>query len=260
MNFFQATLLLFSTHLKRILFSRRMAFCLLVAMGPAALVTLIRQFDDGPETIEMFIFPGWVLMMQLVLPILSLVAGSAVISEEIEDRTVTYLFTRPIPRASLLLARWLATALLLGIILAAGVLLHAFAASFGHYSSGEGVPLDVVLPLLVTVVLGGMVYSALFAVLGTFHKHPMILGLAYSFAIEGFLANLPGKSQGLTIQFYLRSHLIGRGSEVWQRVSELKPALYDPPGEALMTLIAILVVTLVIGSITISRKQYILTA
>ena len=60
---------------------------------------------------------GWVLMVQGTVPLVALILGSAVVAEEIEDRTITYLFTRPIPRAAVLLGRWLATALVLELCL-----------------------------------------------------------------------------------------------------------------------------------------------
>ena len=58
-------------------------------------------------------------------------------------------------------------------------------------------------------LLAALVYSALFSAAGAFLKHPMIVGIGYTFAVEGFLALLPGKNQTLTIQYYLKSWLAG---------------------------------------------------
>ncbi len=65
-------------------------------------------------------------------------------------------------------------------------------------SHAPGPPLDpgITLPLLAAALLGGAVYSAIFAAAGVFFRHPMITGLGYAFAVEGFLANLPGRNQG----------------------------------------------------------------
>jgi ABC-type transport system involved in multi-copper enzyme maturation permease subunit len=40
-----------------------------------------------------------VLLVQGTVPLLALILGASVVAEEIEDRTLTYLFTRPVPRA-----------------------------------------------------------------------------------------------------------------------------------------------------------------
>jgi len=261
MTLIRTTILIFGMQLTRSLRSKRTGFCLLVAIGPGALAWLIQRFPGAPPSVEIVIYPGWFLLLQVIVPILSLIAGSAVISEEIDDRTVTYLFTRPIPRAALMLGRWLATALVLCLILAFGAGLLALMARFGgnppeRAHIGQG----VVGPLIAMAVLGGAVYSGLFAAIGTLYKHPMIVGLGYTFAIEGFLANLPGKSQGLTIQFYLRSYIAGRGAEVWQRIESFELTTFDPAGEALATLLWVLVVALAVGCVVVSRRQYLLTA
>jgi hypothetical protein len=104
------------------------------------------------------------------------------------------------------------------------------------------------------------VYSALFAALGTFNRHPMIVGLGYAFAIEGFLANLPGSSQSLTVQFYLRSLLVNENPELWKLVAEAQLQEPDPTRTALLTLAAILVGSLALGSLVISRRQFVLSA
>jgi hypothetical protein len=253
-NVLRATLLLFRTHLRRIAWAKRTGLATLVALGPGALAVLISRFPDAPPALEIVAYPGWFIVLQLVVPLVSLLLGSAVVSEEIDDRTITYLFTRPIPRAALLLGRWLATATVLA-------LLAAF--SVGALTIGAGAwPAEgIAAPLLVAALLGVLAYSALFATLGTFHKHPMIVGLAYAFAIEGVLANFPGKSQSLTVLFYLRSYVIGRGGEIWMKVKgEELGSDFDSPESALTTIALVVVVALGIGCATISRRQYLLTA
>ena len=109
-------------------------------------------------------------------------------------------------------------------------------------------------------LLGATVYSALFAAIGTFNKHPMVLGLGYCFAVEGMLANLPGANQTWTIQYYLRSLLLETHPELWSKLPEVVITKHDPFGEAVTTLVVILVLALAIGSAVIRRKQYELTA
>lgn len=260
LSLLRSTWLIARMQLPRVALSKRSALCLVVALGPAALALFVQQAPrNPPPSVEILLYPGYFLVLQVVVPVLALIAGAGVVTEEIDDRTITYLFTRPIPRAALYFGRWLAAALVLALTLALSVALLALAARYGGNPPEKAeIPSGAVLPLLRAVVFGGVVYSALFATLGTFLKHPMIVGLAYAFTIEAFLANLPGKSQSLTIQFYLRSAL--RGNEVWQQVEPLHEGVFDPPGAALRTLAWILVAALAIGALTIRRKQYVLTA
>jgi ABC-type transport system involved in multi-copper enzyme maturation permease subunit len=258
----RSTWLIARTQFPRTAFSRRVLLCLLIALGPAVLPLVVQAFGRRPPpSVEMVVYPGFFLVLQVVVPVLALILGSTVVSEDIEDRTITYVFTRPVPRAALLLGRWLVVAALTTALLAlSGGALAAAARFGGNPPERAQVPAEVVTSLIAMAVAGGLVYTALFAALGTSVKHPMIVGLAYVFAIEGFLANLPGRSQALTVQFYLRSVLAERGGEAWLEIEQLRAATLDPAGEALATLAVVLVAALVLGAWTIGRRQILLTS
>ena len=256
MELLRTTLLLFRTHLPRLLFSRRTLLCVVIALAPSALSCVALSFDDGPQGMEVIIYPTWMLLFQIVVPLTSLIMGSAVISEEIDDRTITYLFTRPFPRAALLLGRWLATALVLALVLGGGAVLHTVTVEL---LSGADVPIALTRPIVEAAILGGAVYSALFAALGTFLKRPMIVGLGYCFVIEGILANMPGKNQGLAIVHHLRSYVAAE-SELWEMVREGPFENLGTPQDAVTSMVWVMLIALVLGSVVVSRRQYVLTS
>jgi len=256
----RATLLLFRTHLTRILFTKRIAFCALIALAPAGIPVLAGLSDNGPSPLEMVLYPGWHIYLGFVVPIVALITGSAVISEELDDRTITYLFTRPFPRAALLLGRWLATAAILAALLAVGCsALVLTAKAFAPTPEGAELPPAAVAPLIEAAMLGGAAYSALFAALGTFLKRPMIVGLGYVFLIEVLLARMPGRNQNLAIVYHLWSY-VGSSGDVWQRVYEDSETAIGTQDGALKALTLVMIVSLAIGSIVVSRKQYVLTS
>jgi hypothetical protein len=328
-NFLRATLLFFTTHLRRSVRSRRTFFSLAFALLPGAVAWLTASFARRISADDIATAIGWLLMLQVVLPILALVGGTAVIAEEVEDRTITYLFSRPIPRASVLLGRWLAALVVLSVVASIGTgfvlwsatrppvaleraTLHAVS-TVQHASSGAtenpraahdaratqdaDTPRDgdaardrdaaqndgtarnarvereslaapgsrtlnegIALPLLQAVLLGSLVYSALFSVAGALFKHPMIVGVAYAFVIEGFLANLPGKNQALTVQYYLRSWIVAHGSDAWNRVEGFAGSGFDTPGGAVRTLVLIWLGALAFGAWRVSRREFVLTS
>lgn len=261
MALINATLLLLRTHFTRVLLSRRTALCALISLAPVAIASLILLADEKPPPAhEVATVLGWMLLLQIVVPLNSLIAGSAVISEEIDDRTITYLFTRPFPRAALLLGRWIATAAILALLCGGSALLLTTAVNqFGPAAetplSAEG----ITWPLFQMAVLGGAVYSALFAVIGVFLKRPMIVGLAYTFVIEGVLSNIPGKSQGLAVVYHLRSY-VASASELWNMVGEESSIVLEPQADSIGWLLRTLALALVLGSLLVSRRQYVLTA
>ena len=253
------TLLLFRTHLVRVWTSRRALACLLLGAIPPGVAALVGRLRDTipPESLATHL--GWLLVLQVIVPLVTLVAGSAVVAEEVEDRTLSYLFSRPIPRPAVLLGRWLATLVLVWtvLLLSTGLML-LLAARPG--APGAGVDVRVARPLLEAVALGAAVYSALFAVAGVFLRHPMIAGLGYAFAIEGFLANLPGKNQALTIQYHLRSWIAAHGSESWRQVEGFAETRFESGETALRTLLLALLVVLLLGAWRIARREFVLSA
>jgi hypothetical protein len=110
------------------------------------------------------------------------------------------------------------------------------------------------------VLLGGLVYSGLFAALGAFFRHPMLVGIGYAFAVEGFLANLPGKNQSLTVQFYLRSLIADGGSHAWHRLEGFTAIAFQSGQRAQVVLAIVLIAALALGAWRISTREFELTS
>ena len=310
------TLFFWRTYLVRTLLTKRMLLVALGCMVPPLMAWFVLTVPrHGPLPVQAFMYPSLFLVLQIMVPLAAVIGGAAVISEEIDDRTITYLLTRPIPRPSILLGRWLATLTILFAFVGTSVFTLGTIAEFksSHPTvhppvverPDEGSQLDAhderpaderararaearrqrrererdepaavlveAMPdhrlpsglfaaVLTVALLGTAVYSALFAVFGTFLKHPMIAGLGYAFAIEGFLANLPGASQSWTVQYYLRSYLLSNHPALWNALHEETLAKYGTANEAVTKLAIVLAVTLLAGSLTIRRKQYELSA
>ncbi len=241
------------------------AFTLLPALVALLLATHARRVTaEGIAT-----HLSWFLFLQVVVPLVTLLQGQAVIAREVEDRTITYLFSRPVPRPAMFVGRTLGALAFTLLLLLAGALLLMLAAAQGPTGKTPDPTLfplaswtsdGVVLPLLVAVALGALAYTLLFAALGVFTKHPMIAGLTYAFAIEGFLSNLPGSSQALTVQYYLRSWIAAKGADSWGRLEGADLANFESPARVLLKLGLVALLALALGSWRIRRKEFVLSA
>lgn len=254
-----STGLLFRAHVRRVWWSRRALACLVLAAAPPSLAWLITVSNPKLTGAAIATTFGWLLLLQVVVPLIALIAGSAVITEEIEDRTISYLFSRPIPRAAVLLGRWSAALVFVSALLSGSAVLTV---AFASRSTVPGPPLDggILAPLFGAAVLGGAVYTALFASAGVFFRHPMIVGLGYAFAIEGFLANLPGRNQALTVQHYLRSLVVSRGSPPWLEVETVDASIFQPSDAPIVVLLVVIAAVLALASWRISRREFVLSA
>src|SRR5215475_7245517 len=101
---------IFDLSLGQMLWSRRSVFLALVVGGPVVLATVVRlvamlvpssslringAMVGGPSIFGMMI---WLLYVRFIVPLLGVFYGTALIADEVDDKTITYLFTRPIPR------------------------------------------------------------------------------------------------------------------------------------------------------------------
>ncbi len=261
----RATLLIFRAQLWRTLKSRRTLVCAALGSLPVLVAFGIMLFVEGGnprlarQTAGQQI--AWTLVIQGLVPILSLIAGAAVISEEIEDRTITYLLTRPTPRAAILFGRWAAAFIWLSLLVTASLtgVLTLLDVPILDETSGMS-PARLYGVMVAVGVLGCGVYSAGFAALGSRIKHPMIVGLAYTFAIEVFLTSLPGKASAITVQYYLRSIALEWAQPYVEVIEGFRAKDYDSGEVALLKLGIVLVVALAAGAWTLSRRQYVMSS
>lgn len=287
--FFSATWWIARTHFVRLVTSRRAIFCVLLTLVPALVAFVVALTSHRATPASLSVNIAWKLLLQTILPLVTLIAGSAVVAEEVEDRTITYLFTRPIPRASLLFGRYASTLVFLGAVFALATFLLLLAAANAHgvpgshahemksltpseftatiksgssatSSASTAIDWGIRAPLYAAVLCGVVVYSALFAALGTFFKQPILVGLGYAFAVEGFLSNLPGKNQALTIQYHLRSVIAEHGSKAWERMPGFKSTAFESAERAYVVLGIIAVTLLAIGAWRLTRREFELTS
>jgi hypothetical protein len=196
------------------LWSRRSVFLALIAAVPVALAGLIRfaafaepralpQINgerlDGAVLFGLMI---WLLYVRFIVPVLGMFYGTSLIADEVDDKTITYLFVRPIPRGAVLIGKYLAyfvcTALL---ILPSVVLVYFLLVPIGS-SIGRSFPSLVV--DLGVLAAGIASYGGLFAWVGARLKRPLVIGLVFVFGWEPGVLLFPGYLKRATIAYYLQ--------------------------------------------------------
>ena len=113
-TFLSALWLLLSTHFTNGLRSKRFWACAAIAAFPVVIAWLAAGEADAIRVAAPI---SMVFGLQIVAPIVGLVMGSTVVTEEVDNRTLSFVFTRPIPRVAFFLGRYGATLLLLALML-----------------------------------------------------------------------------------------------------------------------------------------------
>ena len=190
-----------------------------------------------------------------VLPLCALFFASALVAEEVEGRTLTYLLTRPVQRASILLGKF-AAYVVTAIVFAWPVTVITFLLlSTARGGQGLGAQAPILLQDLGVVALTLVAYGALFTLLGVVLKRPVIAGLLFLYGWE-LLAYLPGYLPRLTLTAYLRSLLSHRPAE--EGLAQALGTTVFGPGESLVSIAILTVVFLVVAFGIFSRREYVM--
>lgn len=195
------------------LWSRRSVFMAVLVLGPVflALVALAVQASgtaplrvNGSRVagVDAFGLMIWVVFLRFLVPVLGVFYGTALLADEVEDRTITYLFTRPIRRGAVLLGKYLAYLLCTGAIVLPSVVIVYFLLVPLRAIPGSFVWLVTDLVLLAA---GLAVYGGLFALAGAVLKRPLLVGLVWIFGWEQLALALPGYLKRFTVAFHLQS-------------------------------------------------------
>ncbi|MFQ5768850.1 MAG: ABC transporter permease, partial [Acidobacteriota bacterium] len=161
--------------------------------------------------------PGYIFYtgsFQFIFYYVMLVAlfyGTAVVAEEIDWKTLTYLLVRPVSKGAILVgkgaAAWTVGSMILLPVITCTYLLFTLADGlmFSGGASSFWINLPTFLGDLLRVAGGLAVYTAVFMFLGAQFKHPVIWAIGVAFGWESWVAFVPGLTRKLTVMHYLQS-------------------------------------------------------
>jgi hypothetical protein len=269
-SLFSAALRIFDLSLGQMLWSRRSVFLAILAGGPVVLSVAIRLISSltvlGPPRVQgariggeaLFGLMIWLLYIRFIVPVLGVFYGTSLIADEVEDKTITYLFTRPIPRASVLLGKYAAylvcTAL---IVLPSVVVVYFLIVPIRGGSIGAAFP--SLAADLAMLVVGLASYGALFSLVGSRLKRPLVIGLVFAFGWEPGVLLFPGYLRRLTVAYYLQA-LVPHAMPDDSAASLLLRILTEVPsvGASLLALAVLTTVALWLAGRAVNRREYVL--
>jgi ABC-2 type transport system permease protein len=261
---------IFDLSLGQMLWSRRSVFLAVLVGGPVVMASMIRLAATlqpaalpringlrigGPALFGVMI---WLLYIRFIVPVLGVFYGTSLIADEVEDRTITYLFVRPVPRSSVLLGKYLSylvcTTLL---VLPSVVLVYFLVVPIG--GAGVGPEFPALLADLGMLAVGLASYGALFALVGARLKRPLLTGLVFAFGWEPGVLLFPGYLKRATVAYYLQAlvpHAIPQDSAV----SALMQVFQEIPSVAtsLLCLTLMTLLTLWLAGRAVETREYVL--
>lgn len=196
--------------LKNGLASRRTLWMAVMSLIPPACTLLLwvlkPHLAAGSGDMSLFdLFPqiNYHLYLHFLLPVTAIFTGTAVLRDEIEERTLPYLLTRPRPRWMITAAKMTAGLLTAAVLLIFSLFLSWLIILLEAGFAGRGENTVQIIQSAGVLLLGLSAYIPLFTLLGGAIKRPVLAGLFFIFLWENTVAVFPGNVKLLTIAHYL---------------------------------------------------------
>lgn len=171
---------IFTLTLRQLAGSRRWWLVLGLVALPLLAAALFHAAESTTTAAEYADDITAVLVASAILPLVVLLLGTAAFGNEVSDRTLVYLTTKPLPRWRIVFPKLVAVLLVGGVPVAlSGALAVAIIREgdvHGAVATGLG------------LLAGAAGYTAIFTWAGLATRHALVLGLVYVFVWEATLA------------------------------------------------------------------------
>lgn len=169
---------------------RRLLLLLGMALLLVALAVVVRLFaDPSPAETAQFL---QAVSLSTVMPLFGLIVGTGAIGPEIDDGSIVYLLSKPVPRPAIVLSK-LAVAV-------AAMLLFAVVPTVLAALIMTGAASGVAVAFGLGALGAGAVYCVLFLLLAILTRHAVIIGLVYALAWESLVGSFVPGARNLSVQ------------------------------------------------------------
>lgn len=187
---FPAYFALFKVTFRQMFWSRRTALILIGCLLPIVIALVFRFIVRGGGMVNRFIPLITLIFYGLLVNLCAIFYGTAIISDEIESKGLTYLQMRPLRKSLILLSKF--AAYLLGtvaLIAISHLILTGVMVTHPKLEKGVFFQFGMSLYYTASMALALLVYGALAAVLAAKFKNPVLWGLLFVMGWERITAS-----------------------------------------------------------------------
>ncbi len=185
-----------------------MLLLLLLSALPVAVAGIVAGFSEEADV--NFLLDG--LIVAAILPIVTMALATAAFGDEIDDRTLSYLVLKPLPRWRIVAPKLMASIIVSGpLIIAGGV---------GATVIGVEAGAQPALAIAAALAVGGIAYASIFTWAGLVTTQALGFALVYVVLWEGVIVSfLPGVRY-LSVRGYALGILHGIDDKSFEAVAE----------------------------------------
>ena len=177
---FPAYFALFKVTFRQMFWSRRTVLILLGCLLPIVIALVFRFVARGGGMVNRFIPMITLILYGLLVDLCAIFYGTAIISDEIDNKGLTYLQMRPLRKSVILLSKFAAYFLgTIAIIAVSHLILTGIMGTHPKLDKGVFFQLGMSLRYTATFALALLAYGALAAALAAKFKNPVLWGLIF---------------------------------------------------------------------------------
>ena len=196
---------LFKLALRRMLWSRRTILAFMITMLPVALAVVHRLTSHNPTNARRFMpMITMIFYLQFAMVLVALFYATAIVADETENKTITYLFLRPLRKSRILLSRFLAYLVsAIALITPSHLIATTIAATDPKIREALLPQFGMSFQYIGVMALGFLVYGAIFCVFGARFKYAVLWSLFFAFGWEKITLVVPGNIKKYAAMHYL---------------------------------------------------------
>ncbi len=177
----------------RALLSRRRTLLLALIGALLVLATVLYRLSGPSESESLDVMRGLLgdFGLGVLLPLVAVIVATAAVGSELDDGTIVYLLSKPIPRWRIVLVKLVVAWLLVVLLVAPAI---ALAGLIGHPDPSLAIGYGA------AATFGALEYTSVFLALSLVTSRALIVGLAYVVVWEGVVAGLFAGTRVLSIR------------------------------------------------------------
>jgi len=185
--------------LRQCLARRRWMILVILAALPVVLAFGVRVSTGADDPVRLVTQVLSTLIVTGVVPVVGLLLANAALGSEVDDGTLVYLLTKPLPRWQIVTSK-LFTAALLAVAVTAGTTLVSSLIALGGSD-----PSHLAAGFATGVAVGAVLYTAVFLALSLITRRGMLVGLIYLIVWEGAFSGFFAGTRTFSIRQYILS-------------------------------------------------------
>jgi len=251
-NFLRQFKTIFSMAFRQMFWSKKTFFMSVISLLPVVLAIILRFIRHSYDATSIFSIFALLIFVLFLSILVSLLYGTSIVADEVDNKTITYLLTRSVSKSSIILGKF--TAYLLGaflllflslliILLLTATNPKMFVSNLGLFGKYLGI-----------IALALVAYGSIFTFFGAGFKHPVIIGLLFAFGWEKIAVVVPGLIKKISVVYYLLSAF-----PTDQLPKDISDGLFKSTIQPALSIIILLLVAgafLGLSVFTIYHKEY----